>query len=305
MNPARRTHQVLAGDFPSQPGRLPFLPFVGSQAARVMGGLPGDLYRDANTLAVSLLATRDLYDLDGLSVGYDLAAAIPGQPPSPSGWPAACPFVLDDLSCQDLSPAIRFQTIRDAATHLSNGSRSLLQVAVPGPFTLAHTGAGGPAPPHAVLAALLRAISAFAGSIQVLTLVDPLLAEHAPDASDQFSSAYARISSLSSHYGVLTALYPGKPTGPGALDAFTGWSEILVVDGETLSPADLPPGAPIIGAGIHPSAFGRSPEDLKDLIMRLRDKWAGPPAYLTTLGALSYECPPDAVREFVTLLRQR
>ncbi|MQA82692.1 MAG: hypothetical protein GEV10_30250 [Streptosporangiales bacterium] len=287
-------------------GSLPFLPFVGSHAARIMGGLPDDLYRDANTLAMSLLGTCDLYDLDGLSVGYDLAATVPEQPPPPAAWPTDCPFTLDDPSGQHLSPATRFHTIRDAAAHLSNGPGNLLlQVAVPGPLTLTQTRADGAAQPHTPVASILQTIAAFADDIQILTLVDPRLTERTPYAEDELSSAYARISSLARHYGMLTALYPGRPGDPGALDEFTTWSDILVVDGESVSPTDLPPDAPMVAVGIRPSTFDRTHKDLKDLAARLHDSWTDHPAYLTTLGALAYDCPPETVREFVTLQRQQ
>lgn len=295
----RHSHQMLGRYVTTRIGSLPFLPIVGSQAARIIGNPPDDLYRDANTLAMSLLGTCDLYDLDGLSVGYDLAATVPEQPPPPAAWPTDCPFTLDDSSGQHSSPASRFQTIRDAAAHLSNAPGNLLlQVAVPGPFTLSQNRVDGVAP-------ILQTISAFADDIQILTLVDPRLTERTPHAEDEMSSAYARISSLARHYGMLTALYPGRPGNPGALDAFTTWSDILVVDGESVSPTDLPANAPMVAVGIRTSTFDQPQKHLEDLAAKLHASWTNHPAYLTTLGPLTYDCPPDTVHEFITLQRQQ
>lgn len=303
--------RVLEGE----PGRsLPFAPFVGAHAARVMGISGQQMYADPNRLALSILSVLDLYELDGLSVGFDLSVEsdslhagtlwsdrwLPDwQEPSHRPVPGDCP---------------RLEVVREAIHHVARklgGSRCIVAT-VAGPQTLAWSLAPGTGPEVADVSAVDSAlivihesIQAYGTAVDFVVVIDPLLA-HVSEADFEavLAEPYARICALAQYYGMSVGLYPGSPDGTPDLKRYApAGLDCLLVHAEAVEPKDLDENMPPLGLCVSPVLLlDESPDRIQSRARELGTSWSGKPAFVTTSGEVPYACSPAAVRNFIDAL---
>lgn len=304
--------RVLEGE----PGRsLPFAPFVGAHAARVMGISSQQMYADPNKLALSILSVLDLYELDGLSVGFDLSVEsdrlrtgtlwserwLPDwQEPTHRPVPGARP---------------RLEVVREAMHHVARklGGDLCILATVAGPQTLAwslaptsDTEVADASAVDSAMIVIQESIQAYGTAVDFVVVIDPLLAHVSTADFEAFlAGPYARICALAHHYGMSVGLYPGSPPdgGPGLKRYAAAGLDCLLVPAVAVGPEDLNENMLPLGLCVSPALFSESPDRIQSCARELGRSWSGKPAFVTTLGEVPYACSPTGVRNFIDALR--
>lgn len=298
--------QVLDG---SCGDRLPFAPFVGGHAARVLGCAPRELYADPNSLAMSLLAVAGLYSIDGISVGFDLTAqardmGLDGLWDEHTGGIVANGSVAADA-----------EVVAVAAENVASQLRDRMQTmaVVLGPGTAALSASAGAAEStdmfrQAVSRALGGAqsrIHRLAPSVDLLVLHDPGLSQLDEQVYESaVRRLHRQICATARHYHTPVALVPGRLGELREAERYRGCGfQALVIHDEDLPQLLDLEVTPALGIRVPAAIFASTSADARAYAKSLASCLAERPAFLTTSAELPYDAASESISAFIDALR--
>jgi hypothetical protein len=263
-----------------------FIPFAGEHAARISNVDLDAMSQDANVLATSLLNLLDLYDLDGLSIGF-----------------CSTPMDINHIA----------RTAKYVSDQVRPGSRLVVGL-LPGPI-----GHGDcplvlePAYPVESSSEIKNGFKALRQDVNTLSNMLDILVVYEPDLErvsdelfkEEFDKRFTTICNIIAYYERTSGIYGGKlsPSRAAALRQ-CGFDLLLVQPGDydsVWNQTELQEA--FIGLCISPEHFFGDIADIQAYASELRLQTNSSRAFLFTLGEIPADVPVENLRSFVRTLK--